>query len=246
MLARIHNRLALLDSTQSVKCKHHEAMASFTFDDFPTSAYTIAGKMLEEAGARGTYFASAEFMGRTIDGIEYYTPDLLKEIHAKGHEIGCHSFSHVRLGAKGPAFAKDSAKKNLAVMRAILGEQFTMTSFAYPYGDVSPAVKWAMGRHFSLCRGVHQSANTGSVDLAQIRIISLESRHWDSDAMCHIVEEAKRNRSWLVFLTHDISDSPTPYGSTPAMMRTVLDMLGQSSIPIMPLKAAAAKAVFGG
>lgn len=246
MLARIRNRIALLDTTQSVPLKLQEPVASFTFDDFPISAYAVAGKMLEDAGARGTYFASAEFMGRSIEGIDYYTPELLKEVYGKGHEIGCHSFSHVHLGSKGTAFARDSADKNLAVMRAVLGESFMMTSFAYPYGDVSPAVKWTMGRRFALCRGVHQEENSGAVDLAQIRIISLESRHWNPQALERVILQAKCNGSWLVFLTHDISDTPTPYGSTPAMMQTALGLLAQSAVPIMPLKAAAAKAIFGG
>lgn len=245
MLARIRNRLALLDTTQAVKMCNNGAIATFTFDDFPASAYSIAGKMLEDVGARGTYFAAAKFMDGEEDGEPFYTSDMIKEMHAKGHEISCHSFNHVHLGEKGAAFARASSIKNSTFMKGILGGAYQMTSFAYPYGDVSPSVKRAMGRRFALCRGVHQGLNTGSVDLAQIRIVSLESRHWNEAAFKETIARAKQQNSWVVFLTHDISPTPTPYGSTPEMIAIAIQTLRAASIPILTMKAAAAQVVFG-
>ncbi|MGC3982254.1 MAG: HAD-IIIC family phosphatase [Steroidobacteraceae bacterium] len=245
MMAKISNRLARLDTTQSMKLRLNAPVASFTFDDFPASAYTIAGKMLEDAGVRGTYFAAGEFLNTSVDGIEYYNAELLKTVHENGHEIGCHAFNHVHLSRKGADFARNTCEKNSELMRGILGEQFMMTSFAYPFGDVSPSVKRAMTQRFALCRGVYQRLNTGSVDVAQIRIVSLESRHWNEQDITNTIADACRNNSWLVFLTHDISNSPTPYGSTAAMIEFTLRALQQSQVPIMTLKAAAAHSFFG-
>ncbi len=245
LLPRIQNKLALYDTTQSAKLRLGQAVASFTFDDFPISAYSIAGKMLEEAGARATYFASAEFMGRTMDGIDYYTPELLREMVAAGHEIGCHSFAHTHLAAKGGPHARVMAEMNAQAMRDVLGEQFMMTSFAYPYGDVSVSVKHAMARQFALSRGVRRGLNTGSADLAQLRVVSLEARHWNSDELATTIQQAVATRSWIVFLTHDISAAPTPYGSTPEMVHTALRMVMEAKIEILPLKAAVGRAVFG-
>ncbi len=246
LLPRIYNKLAVMDRSQSMKLHLDAPIASFTFDDFPTSAYTVAGRMLEEVGARATYFVSAEFMGRTIDGIEYYSPELVREAYAKGHEIGCHAFDHTYLGMKGAAFARDTADRNAAAMRGVLGEQCMLTSFAYPYGDVSPRVKWAMGKKFALCRGVQRTLNTGVADLAQLAVISLEMRHWDAQMLAATIAEAKRQKSWIVFLTHDISNMPTPYGSTPEMVQATLRALADAGIAILPLKAAAAQAIYAG
>jgi peptidoglycan/xylan/chitin deacetylase (PgdA/CDA1 family) len=242
--AKIRNKLALLDGSHTLLLRLPGAVASFTFDDFPASAYTVAGSMIEQAGGRATYFASASFMGKTIDGTRYYDATMLREVYARGHEIGCHSVEHVALGAKGPGFACASAEQNLAAMRAVLGPDFQMTSFAYPYGDVSLGVKRAMRRRFALCRGVHQGVNRGRFDAAQIRIISLESRHWDEAKLAAMIRTAQQQNAWLVFLTHDIAELPSPYGSTPAMVKTALALLAESSIPIMTLKAAAAHGVF--
>jgi len=242
---RLYTRLALLDRSQSIRSRLPQAVASYTFDDFPETAYTIAGRMIEEAGARATYFANAGFMSQCIDGISYYTPGLLKEIHAKGHEIGCHAAEHVALGMKGAAFARASAARNLAAMRQVLGEDFQMSSFAYPFGDVSPPVKWAMGRRFAFCRGVNRGPNGPMVDVAQLRIASLEHQYWDEARMAATIRNARAKNQWLVFLSHDISGKPTPYGATPAMVARTLELLASEGIPILTLKAAGAKVVFG-
>ncbi len=242
---RLRNRLAVLDGTHRAKLRLNAPVASFTFDDFPVSACDVGGAMLEEAGARGTFFANASFHEQTVDGIPHYRTEHLKKLLASGHELGCHSFHHVRLGTKGAAFARQSAEENSAFMKKLLGEQFLMTSFAYPFGDASPGVKRAMARRFSLCRGVRQRTITGDADLAQLSIVSLESRHWDEAVMRATIAEARASRSWLIFLTHDISESPTPYGSTPAMLRTTLGLLKESAVEILTLKAAAAKGIFG-
>ena len=245
LFQRLYTRLALMDVSQSIPSSLTQAVASYTLDDFPETAYTIAGRMIEEAGARATYFANAEFMSQCIDGISYYTPELLKEIHANGHEIGCHAGEHVALGMKGPAFARASASRNLAAMRQVLGEDFQMTSFAYPFGDVSPPVKWAMGRRYAFCRGVHEGLNGPIVDRAQLRVASLEHRHWDEARMAATIRDAKGKNQWLIFLSHDISENPTPYGSTPAMVARSLELLASEGIPILTLKAAAARVLFG-
>ena len=238
---RLYTRVALMDRSQVVPSRLTQAVASYTFDGFPETAYTIAGRMIEEARARATYFATAEFMSQCIDGISYYTPELLKEIHAMGHEIGCHAAEHVPLGMKGPAFARASAARNLAVMQQVLGDDFQVCSFAYPFGDVSPPVKWAMARRYAFCRGVNQGPNGRMVDLAQLRIASLEHRHWDEARMAATIRDAKRKNRWLIFLSHDISENPTPYGSTPAMVGSTLELLADEGIPILTLKAAGAK-----
>lgn len=243
-MGRVSSRLALLDVTNSVVSRLGGAVATFTFDDFPQSAYTVGGRLIEQAGGHATYFASSHFMGKTIDGIDYHDADMLKEIQARGHEIGCHTADHVRLADYDPAAAVDSCERNLETMQAILGDDFLMSSFAYPFGDASPSVKRAMGRRFALCRGVHDGYNSPLADLAQLRVVSLESRYWDESKVTRVIREAHRRKRWLIFLSHDVRSDPTPYGSTAEMISTVLDELVAQEIPILTLKAAGAQVAF--
>lgn len=244
-MGRLSSRATLLDLSNSVRSRLTSGLATFTFDDFPRSAYTVGCRMVEEAGGRATLFASSNFMGQSVDGVEYYDADILKDVDASGHEIGCHTADHVRLSGYGAAYALDSCGRNLLSMRRILGDDFQMSSFAYPYGDVSPSVKWAMGRRFAVCRGVHPGSNAPLADLGQLRVVSLESRLWDEAKVIQNIGDANRKKRWLIFLTHDVSSHPSPYGSTPEMISVVLENLVAHGVPILTLKAASARVAFG-
>jgi peptidoglycan/xylan/chitin deacetylase (PgdA/CDA1 family) len=239
-MSRVRDRLALLDRTHAVRLRLSTPVATFTFDDFPSSAYTKGGKILEEHGVRGTYFISGRFLNCMIEGIEYTTAEQLKLIYANGHEIGCHTFDHERLGSRPSSFARATCQKNSVLMSQIFGTSFKMSSFAYPYGHVSLHIKHVMSRQFGLCRGVRAGINNGTADLAQIRIVSLERYCWNSETVDKIISNARDRNVWLVFLSHDVSDSPSPYGSTPDQIRRPLHALKRAAIPVKTLKAAAA------
>jgi peptidoglycan/xylan/chitin deacetylase (PgdA/CDA1 family) len=238
--ARLRNRLALFDRRRAAPLRLQSTVASFTFDDFPRSAYETGGRMIEAAGARATYFVVGSYMGRTVDGIEQYNEGTLRAAHAAGHEIGCHTFAHERLGEKGAGFAHETCDRNAVFVRDMLGADVAMTSFAYPYGDASLSVKNAMAARFSLCRGIGHALNTGSVDLAQLRIISLESRFINEVDIPKTVADAAAHKSWIIFMSHDVSENPSPFGSTPAMIGAALDALDAANIPVKTLREALA------
>ncbi|HZQ39264.1 MAG TPA: polysaccharide deacetylase family protein, partial [Rhizomicrobium sp.] len=74
-----------------------EPVVSFTFDDVPRSAFTEGGRILKEMGWTGSYFVAGSFCGRRVDGIDYMDRDDVVQADHEGHEIGCHTFSHLRL-----------------------------------------------------------------------------------------------------------------------------------------------------
>jgi len=232
--------MALFDRSHVVRLPLDGSMATFTFDDFPRSAYETGGRILEDAGARATYFAVGSYMGRTVDGVEQFDKDTLKAAHAAGHEIGCHTFDHIKLGSCERSFVHETCDRNLRFFRETLGTKETMKSFAYPYGDVSLAIKDEMSRRFTSCRGVRQNLNIGKVDLAQVNVISLEMRHAAELDLNAVVAKAAARRSWIVFLSHDVSENPSPYGCTPSMLSEALNALAAVNIPILTMKDAVA------
>ena len=215
-------------------------VASFTFDDFPVSAWEVGGRILrEKAGALGTYFVSGTFMGREIGGVQYYTAGNLRAVLAAGNEVGCHTFAHQKLGAGGADFARKTCEENARFMQDILGQDFRFRSFAYPYGDSSIAVKNRLSKMFPLCRGVQQRINAENVDCGQIGVTSLEIRHAGQVDLPRIVAEARARKGWLVFLTHDIGENPSPYGSTPAMLEEAVGLVQAAGFRILPVTQAA-------
>ena len=84
---------------RTVAMRNRRAIVSFTFDDFPRSAVANGAGLLEDHGARGTFYMTGSYCGRVIDGIPQYGTEDLAALAAAGHEIGCHTFTHPRMSA---------------------------------------------------------------------------------------------------------------------------------------------------
>jgi len=54
----------------------------------------------------------------------------------------------------------------------------------------------------------------------------------------HSGRRALHGRGWLIFHTHDVSDAPSKYGSTPAMLDWALSHLAEVRIPVLPVREA--------
>jgi peptidoglycan/xylan/chitin deacetylase (PgdA/CDA1 family) len=213
-------------------------IVSFTFDDFPRSALVVGGRMLEEAGWRGTYFAAGGLCGRKVEGLDHFTPDDLAEAHRAGHEIGCHTFSHLRLRGATSAAATADLDRNARFLDQTLPAA-PVRSFAYPYGDLDIGKKVLAARRFAVCRGIWPGVNQAVMDFGQLKAVGLEARsaeHLDVDGW---LDAAARVNGWLVFFTHDVSDDPSPYGCTRRAFAEVLDKVAARGWRVLPMAAAA-------
>ncbi|MBX3511564.1 MAG: polysaccharide deacetylase family protein [Hyphomonadaceae bacterium] len=219
-------------------------VVSFSFDDFPRSALTVGGALLKAQGALGTYFAAGRFAGVCEGGIDYFTDDDVRQATEDGHEIGCHTFGHVRLPHAATAEIEATLAENAAYVRRIAPET-ELTSFAYPFGHVSPTRKAMMGRRFPVCRGIWPGVNAGRIDMAQLRAVPLEQNSFGKLDIDAFIEEAVRRNGWLVFFSHDISEAPSPYGYKPSELERVIRAVASRGVEILPIKAAAARVRFG-
>ncbi|HEY0267272.1 MAG TPA: polysaccharide deacetylase family protein [Rhizomicrobium sp.] len=212
-------------------------VASVTFDDFPRNAWTQGGPVMARHGVRGTYYTAGGFCGRTVDGTEFYGAADLRELAAAGHEIACHGFAHQPTpNLTTPELAAD-ADRNREFLRPFLNGD-APTSYAFPYGRVSPRTKRFYAPRFSSARGVHPGINAGRVDLAQLNTISLETRCWDEAVIDAAIQRVLHNNGWLILYTHDVSDSPSPYGSTPGMLDWALGRVAAARIAMLPVREA--------
>ena len=238
---RITHRLPL----KPVKSRLTASVASITFDDFPRSAWTRGGEILARHAVRGTYYAGGSFEGSTQDGLEYFTAADLKDIAAAGHEIGCHGYEHKPSWTLDSAALSEDANRNAAFARAALGD-YVLSSYAYPYGEASPRTKRLLGDRFATARGIRKGVNTGLIDLAQLKAVGIEKWWWTPEYIEGVIAQAKASKGWLIFFTHDVSDDPSPYGATPAMLEHALEALARAQIDVLPVKHALARTQFDG
>src|SRR5215471_13969518 len=106
-------------------------IATISFDDFPRSAWTVGGQILESYGVRGTYFVSAAFSPDRLrrepahgitPGVTYYELDDLAAAYERGHEIGCHTFDHIRAPELTNSALEESIARNAEFVRQHLGD----------------------------------------------------------------------------------------------------------------------------
>ena len=212
-------------------------VASISFDDFPKNSWTQGGPVLAQHGARCTYYTAGGFCGRTVDGTDFYDETDLKALSAAGHEIACHGFSHQPIPALTTDELAADADRNREFLKPFLNGKAPL-SYAFPFGRVSPRTKHFYAPRFASLRGVHPGINSGRVDLAQLNTISLETRCWNEMAIQSAIRRALRYHGWLIFYTHDVSDAPSAYGSTPAMLDWALSRLAEARIPVLPVREA--------
>jgi len=212
-------------------------VASISFDDFPKNAWTVAGPVLARHGVRGTYYTAGGFCGRTVEETVFYDEADLTAMVAAGHELACHGFAHQPTPTLTTGELAADADRNREFLRPFLNGEAPV-SYAFPFGRVSPRTKRFYAPRFASSRGVHPGINAGRVDLAQLNTVSLELRCWDEKAIEASIQRALHDHGWLIFYTHDVSDAPSEYGSTPAMLDWALSRLAELRIPVLPVREA--------
>ncbi len=209
---------------------------SFTFDDFPRSAWRVGGRILEENGARGTFYAAFGLMG--TDSVEgpMFTAEDARELLAKGHEIGCHTHDHLDAwDTRGRDF-EESVVKNAAVAARVL-PGLVMETLSYPKAQPRPSVKRAARRHFGCSRGGGQTLNAGKVDLNALNSCFIDKRNrTDAAYFQEIIDRNAHLKGWLIFSTHDLGPSPSDYGCSPEFFGDIVRRAVASGARILPVR----------
>lgn len=197
-------------------------LASFTFDDVPKSAFTAGAAVLEDCGIQGTFYIAGGTCGRADTYWHVIDRAQVGTLHDRGHEIGCHTFSHVpveMLDADGMVW---QCRQNLDFLRDLRGN-VEVTNFCYPFGRVSLPRKLQLQKCFDSCRGIYEGINAGTVDLGMLKVIELYDRTLTEQKLDRVLRETRRRNGWLVFYTHDVAEPPSWIGSSPRLLRAAIE-----------------------
>ncbi len=131
--ARVSNRLSRYFCTTPFRLRNQRPMVSFTFDDFPESAAAAGTSIFEQYDAKATFYVAGDLVDKWCGHWQGVGADAIVELHRRGHEIGCHTFSH------SPATDLDAARFAAEIeknRRYLLGldPSIEIENFAYPYG----------------------------------------------------------------------------------------------------------------
>jgi peptidoglycan/xylan/chitin deacetylase (PgdA/CDA1 family) len=219
-------------------------VVSFTFDDFPKSAFTAGAAILEEHGARGTYYVALDLAETENDLGRMFDLDDVRAAHQRGHELACHTFRHVdcsRIGTED--LLADIADNHAVLARAVEG--FAPDNFAFPFGGISLASKRLLSRHFASCRGISEGINAGTADFADLKACRVQDFADADGSLRRLIDAARAIDGWLIFYTHDVRETPSRYGCTPEQLDAVVAYAAETGT-VLPVRDVVAGLGHGG
>jgi peptidoglycan/xylan/chitin deacetylase (PgdA/CDA1 family) len=207
-------------------------LVSFSFDDFPRTAYTVGAPILQGFGARGTYYVTPGLMGKVNNLGEHYSLRDLQSLVEQGHELASHTHSH--LSCREVPF--HSFQADVRKGRQSIVDQMGIAdsgNFAYPYGDVTLRAKQALGLEMLSCRGTTPGINGPDVDLNLLHANSLYGDMTQLAVVQRLILENVARKGWLIFYTHDVCSRPSRFGCIPEFLEAAVCFAAQSQTNIV-------------
>lgn len=209
----------------------------FSFDDRNFQGWLEHLPFFQRYGAHASFFVSGP--------IEQDTIVAMRALHAQGHTVGLHTLDHVDappfFETKGPdAYLKEQVLPQLNACRQA---GLDIHSFSYPNNARTPETDRVMHTLFRRLR-----AGVGPNPLPASRFIpyaEINSRtYWGGSGigsyygtelsnLLKLLETAARDRSLLVFFSHDIATEPSFIGTRTDWLEACLQKATQLQLNIL-------------
>jgi peptidoglycan/xylan/chitin deacetylase (PgdA/CDA1 family) len=201
-----------------IRVRPSRPIVSFTFDDIPLSAALTGAALLEQMGVRGTFYIAGGLATQDREK-GFADTEALQRLAAAGHELACHTFSHRGLRAMSTAAGADDLARNAAFFESML-PGFKPSNFAYPFNKGTIGGLSALRSRYRSARGGHGGINRGSVPAFQLSAVEIGQPE-DAD-LTRWLDDAVADPGWLIYFTHDVSATPSPYGARPETLERLV------------------------
>ncbi len=206
-----------------------EKVVALTFDDGPDPQFTpkiLA--ILNRYGIKASFFALGTNM--------FEHPDLISDIVAQGHDVGSHTFSHVRISAVSSAMLQFELNSTQSIFASITGRN--MGLFRAPYAaDTTPRTAGEIGALKALS------------DLGYLVVNEdIDPRDWskpDADRIADTaIDEASAGLGHVILLHDGGGDRTATVSALPVIIETlqergfrfvpVSQLIGRDRAAVMP------------
>jgi peptidoglycan/xylan/chitin deacetylase (PgdA/CDA1 family) len=247
---RVRIGLSLYGGRRMVLSRPEFPIVSFSFDDFPESALRVAGRILERHNVGGTYYTSLGLMDREIPAGKAFSKEDLKRVVDGGHELGCHTYAHCHAWETEPKAFEASILENQRELEVMFPGLPAFRTLSYPIACPRPGTKRLAAKHFLCCRGGgraitgrhlegtgerNPALNIGYIDANNLQTFFLEKSCDDPTTIKRLIDLNARMRGWLIFATHDVSDTPTKFGCKTEFFEDVVQYAVSSGARILPV-----------
>lgn len=212
-------------------------VVSFSFDDAPMSACIAGAAALERHGVRGTYYVAGGLTDGIEEGLRCHSRAALRKLLAQGHQLGCHSFSHVHVNRIDAARRQQEFSRSAAFLEA-LGVDLQTLDFAYPFGGVNVGAKHDCAARFRSSRATGGGTHVGEADLNALRTHRFYRSEPDGVSYRDRLAVAADRRGWLVVNTHEVEDGAGPFGCTPRALDEAVQQALEAGCRVLTVGAA--------
>jgi peptidoglycan/xylan/chitin deacetylase (PgdA/CDA1 family) len=234
---RLNNRLIWKFARTRRPIPTNRPVISFTFDDVPDTALNNGAAILERYDARGTFYIAGGLEGRIEPDRRLISAEGCLELHERGHEIGCHTFSHRKISTlSSRSFATDLDRNERFLSDA--GIASPATNFAFPYNAASPRLRHVLKQRYRTCRAAGEAINRGDVDPYMLKAVEIRQPEDHALGLTQWIDDVAANPGWLIFFTHDIAATPTPYGCRPETLERLISYARERHCDILPVHQA--------
>lgn len=236
LIDRVSNRLIWKMAPRTRTVATDVPIVSFTFDDVPETALTNGAPILEKYGASGTFYIAGGLEGRVEPYRTLISRGGCLELFRRGHEIGGHTFTHRRVRSYGKSLSADLERN--ADYLSDAGITRPASNFAFPYNAAWPLARRELARRYQTCRGAGEAINRGPVDPLMLQSVEIRQPEDHARGLTAWIDDTVKNPGWLIFFTHDVTETPTPYGCTPATFEHLVGYARERGCNILTVEAA--------
>lgn len=229
-LGKLHQYSARLLNQTRRALPEGQKVVSLCFDDFPESAASQGAAVLQQAGARGTFYTCFGLLGQEGYGGKLAQLWQVQALQEAGHEIGCHTYNHVNASFNALEKFSKACAENKKTADAL---SIKLLQFSYPEGGMSRNSKQFIKQNYQSARGGFYGINKGGIDVHCLRSVPLYMNRLQK--ISSYVDALAAKGGWLILYTHDVSNTPSEQGISLQALGDVLKTLRQKNIAIRPV-----------
>ena len=211
----------------------NRTLVSLTFDDGWKSVREQALPILQRYNAPATEYILTGVVGKDS---EYMNLPDLRHLADAGHQIASHSVNHFDLTKLRPRAVGREVRDSKKFLEK--NGFAPIVDWASPYGISNIAITESVKATYRSQRSAQSGFNSkDDFDIYALKVQSVVLSTTAAEVQSWI-EQAVRDKTWLILLYHEVATNNHEYSTTPAQLESHLEIIKKAGAPMVTVDQA--------